>query len=211
MGTVKYENTCAVICGGDMISAQRLKSAADCGLIICADSGYDRALSAGVTPHLLVGDFDSVKAPIDSENTVKLPTQKDFTDTHAALDEGLKHGYKDFMIFCATGNRMDHTFANVALLKMLMDSSATGKIILETGYITLLKNGSLTLPKVSGYVSIFAFGGDAKGVTLEGFEYPLNDFYMKVGDSIGISNHIVSVHGTVTVKDGILLIFYDMT
>ena len=46
---------CSVICGspeGNLIGRPE-------GLIICADRGYDIAAAAGVTPDIVVGDFDS--------------------------------------------------------------------------------------------------------------------------------------------------------
>ena len=32
--------------------------------IICADSGYDKALQAGIKPDLILGDFDSLENPL---------------------------------------------------------------------------------------------------------------------------------------------------
>ena len=51
-------------------------------LIIAADAGEQACRQAGLTPHLLLGDFDSMPPPENPEvPLVRLPTEKDDTDT----------------------------------------------------------------------------------------------------------------------------------
>ena len=52
---------CYIICGGPepCMSAEISEGA----FIICADSGYDKALQAGTKPDLILGEFDSLENP----------------------------------------------------------------------------------------------------------------------------------------------------
>lgn len=105
------------------------------------------------------------------------------------------------------GGRPDHSFANLCTLKAVDEAGARGKILTDGGYITILTDGVLTLDKVEGaYVSLFPFGGDAEGVTLEGFAYPLNDYHMRVSVPIGVSNEQAADKARIFVRKGALLV-----
>ena len=65
---------CYIICGGPepCMSAEISEGA----FIICADSGYDKALQAGTKPDLILGDFDSLENPLpDNIETRTIPIQ----------------------------------------------------------------------------------------------------------------------------------------
>ena len=38
---------------------------------------------------------------------------KDVTDSHEAIEEGIKKGYKDFILYGCFGGREDHSFASI--------------------------------------------------------------------------------------------------
>ncbi|HIZ83549.1 MAG TPA: thiamine diphosphokinase [Firmicutes bacterium] len=176
--------------------------------IVCADAGLRHAEAMGIRPHLVLGDFDSYagQLPADAE-CLRLPAHKDDTDTHFAFREGLRRGYDSFLFCGAMGGRPDHSFANLCTLKAVDEAGARGKILTDGGYITILTDGVLTLDKVEGaYVSLFPFGGDAEGVTLEGFAYPLNDYHMRVSVPIGVSNEQAADKARIFVRKGALLV-----
>ena len=56
------------------------------------------------------------------------------------------------------------------------------------------------------FVSILPVKGDAKGITLEGFKYPLADANVKSFSSLGISNEIQADCGKIWVNEGTLLV-----
>ncbi|MBQ9247282.1 MAG: thiamine diphosphokinase, partial [Ruminococcus sp.] len=60
--------------------------------IIAADKGYDVALSLGLTPDLVVGDFDSLGSAPDAENVVRLQVRNDDTDVGHAVGMGFERG-----------------------------------------------------------------------------------------------------------------------
>ena len=105
--------TCYIVGAGEFYGELNLS---DGDIVIAADGGYDTLRELGVTPDLLVGDMDSVKAvPTDIEK-LRVPVEKDETDTYLCYLEGVRRGYSNFVILGGVGGREDHTFANFSLL-----------------------------------------------------------------------------------------------
>lgn len=178
----------------------------DC--MVCADSGLRHAQRLGLRPHLLLGDFDSYKGELPAGvEKISLPSHKDDTDTHFAVMEGMRRGFRDFLLCGALGGRPDHSFSNLCSLKAIDEAGCNGKLLTDGGFMVLLSDGALELQKTEGaYVSIFPFGGDALGVTLTGFLYPLTDYHMRTAAPIGVSNEQVDPTACIRVKKGTLLI-----
>ena len=75
--------------------------------------------------------------------------------------------------------------------------------------MTVIRNGSLTLPALDeGIVSVFCMGKDARGVTVRGLQYGLEQGTLTAGFPLGVSNHFVGTEAEITVEDGSLLILY---
>ena len=93
-------------------------------LVIAADKGYETLSRLGVHPGLVVGDFDSLGSVPDHPQVLRLPRVKDETDTGFALRQGLKRGYRRFVLLGCLGGRLDHTVANLQLLSWLSAQGA---------------------------------------------------------------------------------------
>ena len=77
--------------------------------------------------------------------------------------------------------------------------------------VTAVKNGKLTFPvSAKGILSLFCMGADARGVTLTGLKYPLENGTLSSGFPLGVSNHFIGQEATVQVKDGTVLALYDI-
>lgn len=205
MGIVK--DRCVIIGGGDC-SAEFLKSnITDTDYIICADGGYDYAISAGISPDLLIGDFDSITQVPDFANIIKLPVEKDITDCEAAYLQGKSGGFKSFIVFGGTGGRFEHTFANISVMANAVKAGFDFSVADEKHIFRCIYNSSLEIPyRENRQISVFAFGGEARGVYERGFHYPLDNAVLSPFEPLGISNDIVSDFGVITVKDGLLLV-----
>ena len=178
-------------------------------LVIAADGGLRHTQAIGLTPTLILGDFDSLGyTPAES---LVFPVEKDDTDAMLAVREGLARGCKEFYFYGRLdGKRLDHTIANFQTLQFLADRGATGYLIGEDYLVTVVKNGSLRFPATAtGILSLFCLGNDARGVTLEGVQYPLTDGTLTPGFPLGVSNHFVGAQATVSVRDGSLLVLWD--
>lgn len=210
MGIIKeVKKRCVIIAGGSIQNIDLLKkNINDHDFVICADSGYYHCIKADIVPDLLVGDFDSFagELPTDIE-TIKLPCEKDDTDLHHAVNVGLSWGFKNFALFGVFGGRPDHSMASLYTLNFVLKSNAYGKILGDGFEIQIIENSTLEINKnTQEYVSIFPFDGEAHGVTLEGFKYPLQNVTLSMSNPVGISNEVESDVAKVTVKYGTLVI-----
>ncbi len=207
MGTLKTR--CVIIGGGDC-SAELLKEHINLknDYIICADSGYDCAVFAGFAPDLLIGDFDSISAIPNDVNTITLPVEKDVTDCVAAYNEGIKLGFKSFILFGGTGGRFEHTFANISLMANASKSNVSFEIIDEKHIFRSITNSSIKIHrKENQQISVFAYGERAFGVTEKGLHYSLWDYTLDPFDgALGTSNDIIEAFGEISVRSGTLII-----
>jgi len=163
-----------------------------------------------VIPDLVLGDFDSLGTAPDGMTVVRLPVEKDDTDTLAAIREGLHRGCTRFRIYGGTGGkRPDHTLANLQSLLFLAKKGARGWLYDETSVYTVLRNGTLRLCG-SGDLSVFAMDGPACGVTLRGLKYGLEHAELTPDFPLGVSNAFWEETAEITVRDGTLLIWHGL-
>lgn len=178
--------------------------------LIAADGGFEYLRKLKIIPDMLIGDMDSIKQEyVGSEMEIKkLPREKDDTDMLAAMKEGLAAGCKEFYIYGALGGeRIDHSIANIQCLLYLHKHGAKGVLYGINDRIELLCNDKVCYPAtMEGILSVFAFGGDAKGVSEHGLKYSIQDAEMKMEFPIGISNEFIGQESMIEVKDGMLLL-----
>ena len=197
-GTIRYYSCCE-------------KYIADADLIICADGGARHAAGFGVTPHVLIGDFDSI-APDDFERfksmgvqMIKFPAEKDKTDTELAVDFAIEKGFKSIVIIGGIGTRLDHTLANVFLLKKMLDAGVEGMLADERNEAMLVRSG-LSMRREPGMkLTLLALSEKASGITTTGLYYPLADETLELGSTRGVSNEFEAETAGVSVTGGLLL------
>ena len=178
-------------------------------LIIAADGGYAQLERRGITPQLLVGDFDSLGYVPSHPHIVRHPVKKDDTDTALAIAEGWARGYRTFHIYGGMGGRLDHTLANLQLLVGLARRGGAGFLVGEESVAAAVCQGTLAFPAgYRGTVSVFAAGGPAEGVTLTGLLYPLEEARLTGEDSLGVSNEFLGPPARVQVRRGAALVLW---
>jgi len=185
--------------------------------VIAADGGYEALTSRGVTPDLVVGDFDSLTPDLMEDvsnhpNVVRSPAEKDETDMMLAVRQGLDRGYKTFVINGGLGGRLDQTVANIQILAYIAESGARGILLGLESCVTAIKNDEIRFGSNAargGTISIFSAGGKAEGVTLKGLKYPLENAIVTNDYPIGISNEFTGEPVTITVQTGTLIIIWD--
>ncbi len=184
-------------------------------LVIAADGGYRYLQNAGVRCDLLMGDLDSLPADtVIGTETKRYSPIKDDTDTMLALRHGLELGYRKFLLFGVFGGRFDHTVGTLQTVAFAAETGASVYAFEQTqdgrcaSYVTAVKNGTLAFPDTArGYLSLVAWGGEARGVTLEHLKYPLTDAALQPHVALGISNEFLpDASARVTVADGCLLV-----
>lgn len=194
----------AVIIGGGSISDYNyIKSKINSDdYIICADGGYNHAVKMGISPNIVLGDFDSiVDLPKDTEK-IRYPVRKDFTDGELAVRYANEYGFNNVLMLGMTGDRADHTITDILLLIQCKN----GCIIDDNNEIYLIRDDITIAGRTGDTVSILPVGGNLEGITTENLEYPLNNETLYFGESRGVSNVMCSDMCRVTVKKGIGLI-----
>ena len=87
-------NRCVIVGGAPIDNINVIKSyIKDNDYIICCDCGLRHCAPLGITPNLIVGDFDSYDNPMVSTETIVLPCEKDDTDSFFAVKEAYKRGH----------------------------------------------------------------------------------------------------------------------
>lgn len=188
-----------IICGGN-VGGYITDYIKHDDFIICADSGYDRAKMFGISPDIIIGDMDSIKETPSVENRIVYPARKDFTDSELVLSYALEHGYDEILMFGMIGTRMDHSLANITLLKQAKAVKAV--IIDENNEIYFAENEFTLSGNIGDTVSIVPFEGDISGVTTKGLDYPLDNDTVKCGTTLGVSNVMTDKVCTITIKNG---------
>ncbi len=178
--------------------------------VLAADGGYRHCLAAGLTPDLLLGDFDSLDDLPPELEAKKFPVEKDDTDTMLAIKLGLELGHRVFHLYGGTGGRMDHTLANLQALAYLAQAGARGYLYDARYVFTAIQNDRLFLPaRKEGIFSVFCLGAEARGVSISGAQYPLRGAPLSPFFPLGVSNHFQGQTVEISVEDGCLLIGWE--
>lgn len=181
--------------------------------IICADGGSNHAYKMEIVPNYIIGDLDSADTNVieyfRSHNVIfeKFPSKKNETDTELCIYQANKLGATKIDFIGALGGRVDHMLANVSLLYCIRNMNIVPRILTESEEMYIAIDEEVIIEgKVKDTLSVIPLGGDANGVTLSGFEYPLNNYNMKYGLPLGISNIMLADKCSVKVNKGSLLI-----
>ena len=202
-------DTCVIFGAGEYYGAPVVPNGA---FVVAADGGLDHVRELGVTADVVIGDFDSLtgRPPADGERTIALPAEKDDPDMLSALKIGWSHGCRTFHIHGGLGGRIDHTIANIQCLNYLKEHGASGRLIEAEEEVFLLRNETVTFDrKERGFLSLFSLGDRAEGVTIRNMKYLLNEAVVDNAFPVGVSNEFIGEAGSVTVKNGTLLVIVE--
>ena len=176
-------------------------------LICAADAGHLALLQAGIIPDLIIGDFDSSEFLEVNTEIIRLPVEKDDTDTVYCVKEGLKRGFKEFLIIGALGGkRISHTIANIQMLSMIREAGAYAEIIAGETTMFILTGGETHrfTPDSAGTVSFFSLSDEAV-VSLKNFYYSLEEGELTRYFPLGVSNHFIGKEAEIRVRSGEVL------
>jgi thiamine pyrophosphokinase len=182
-------------------------------IVIAADGGAQNALDAGVPPDTVIGDLDSLPDSVHADlrqagvRFLTHSARKDETDLELAIGHALERGATEIVILSGLGDRWDQSLANMLLLTLPALRDTPARIEDERHSIRAISSGMQT--RIEGAIgdtlSLITLGGDARGVTIEGCEYPLRDAVLPFGKTLGISNMLSEPAARVSVQEGIVL------
>jgi len=183
--------------------------------VIAADAGYTALTSRGIVPDVVIGDLDSLGEIPNHPNVIQSSKEKDDTDMMLAVKFGLLLGFTYFKINGGLGGRIDHTFSNIQTLAYLTEHGAIGKLYSNDACITAIKNSTYKIAAdkatAGKMISVFCKSERAKGVTIKGLKYPLENETLTNNNPIGISNEFTGADVSIEVKHGVLVIMWDNT
>ena len=178
-------------------------------MTVAADSGWNNAELLGVTPQILLGDFDSIGRDTlpKAEEILQVPPEKDRTDTQLAVDLALSRGANDFVLIGGLSGRLDHTLSNLSILEYLAERGAHAVMTDGFNRVRCLRNtGALIARSAYTYLSFIVVGEVAKGVSVDGCKYPLKNAKLKRTCQYAVSNEITGNCALVEVRHGALLV-----
>lgn len=192
----------AVIMGGADILDYSFYISRETDFVICADGGYKHALALGITPDVLLGDFDSILSPLpENVETHAYPPEKDKTDLQIAVEYAIDNGFSNIYTIGVFGGRTDHFLGNMGL--MLYAHQKGCKAVMEDADTWMcLLSGELRLEKHDKYfLSVIPVYEDVC-VSIQGVKYPLQNTRICRGDTLGISNEIIEEEAYIKISDG---------
>lgn len=202
----------AIICNGNITDYDYcLNIIKSVDYIICADGGTRHAYKMGLHPDLILGDFDSS----DNEylehyknlgiKMERYPKDKDKTDSHLCILKALDFSH-EIILIGATGSRLDHTMANISLLKLGLDKGVDIYIADSQNEIYLI-NKSITIKGKPGEIfSLLPISQSVEGICVYGAKYELNEAVMEIGDPYGTSNLFKQENVNIKIRSGYLLV-----
>lgn len=182
--------------------------------VIAVDGGALYAKQIGVLPNLIVGDFDTLDKKVLQEYKEKgiehatYPAEKDYTDTHLAVEIALQKKPTKITIVGGTGSRLDHTLGNIGLLLLALKRNVLMEIVDQNNRMYMIENECIIQKQSTygTYISLLPYSEVVSGITLTGFRYSMENETLSFGESRGISNELVEKEGKITVKKGFLLV-----
>lgn len=175
-------------------------------LVIAADAGLLNARKLGVKPSVLLGDFDSLGEPDsmdDGTELIRVPAEKDDTDTQLAVRVALERGAKEITIIGGLDGRLDHSLSTLAILEDLEQRHVHALVTSGKNRARFLRNNSTLIPR-SGfrYLSLIAADPTVKGVTVEGCKYPLKKAKLSRLNQYAVSNELTGNCALIDVRRG---------
>lgn len=203
------EHVCYIVGAAPMDG--RLPQPREGDFLIAADAGYTALTEAGLTPDLVIGDFDTLGAPPEHPNVITHDPVKDDTDMILAVRWALERGYREFEFYGVLGGkRLDLTVASFQTLRFLRMRGARGTLVGEGWTVTVFDHGTLRFPpQARGTLSVFCAGSPCTGVTLRGLRYTMRDGTLTGAYPMGVSNAFIGEPAEISVKKGMLYVLWQ--
>ncbi len=196
---------CIIVSGGDLCAIPDGLRSPD--YVIACDRGWQHAAALGVKPDLIVGDFDSAPPPDTDVPVERVPTRKDDTDTMLAVRRALEKGFRDIVICCALGGRLDHAFANIQSGAYIAAHGGRARLLGADTDILIFSAAQASFPRRDGWsLSVFALSDDCAGVAVRGAKYECEDTALHNTFPLGVSNVWTAEQAVVSARRGILMV-----
>lgn len=180
--------------------------------IICADGGARHLHKIRKVPTMIVGDLDSIDEDVilqykdQGVRFEKFPPKKDYTDMELAINYAIEFKPNELTIMGAIGSRLDHTMANIYMLVDIMKKGISCRMLNNKNEIRVISDTIEIRCNDDLNVSLIPLTEKVEGICLTGFEYPLDNETLYMGQSRGVSNKLKSLIGNISIKNGLLAV-----
>lgn len=199
---------CVIVSAAEIHNYEKIKTfLLPTDYYIFCDAGLNHQQLLGVTPDLIVGDFDSTTRPETTIETIQLPREKDDTDTFYAVKEALRRGFTDFLFLGVIGNRFDHSLCNISCLLFLYERNVTAKLLDDYSEMSVIGKEKVYINDDCSYFSLMNITGNVNDVTIKNAKYTLENAEIKASYMYGSSNEVLPGKiAEVSVQTGNLLL-----
>lgn len=185
-------------------------------LIIAADSGASTALDFGVSPAVVIGDFDSIDRQTGRVlrgkgcKFIVCDREKDETDTELAINYALEDNASEITILGGIeGDRIDHILANIFLLT----NTTTPIRCINGSTVVWAEKGPKTV-RITGHpkdiLSLIPLTSEVTDIKTDGLQYSLDHETLTMGKPRGVSNVLIKEQAVVTFGHGTLLLVHTI-
>ncbi len=200
---------CLGVLGGEAVSSEALRTWSHaCDATLAADRGLSLLQAAGLLPDVLIGDLDSVTG-LESlpDLLIHRDNDENRSDVEKLLAYAEKSKFREVVLICGHGGRLDHTLANFS---SALASSLIVRFVYPSDHSILLKAGFQGRFEVGRgrRVSMLPLGGPAT-VDFKGVQWPLTNQKLEFGKLVSLSNESAEKYIDVAVMDGAVLLIVD--
>lgn len=187
-------------------------------IIISADGGAKNSLEMNLIPDVVIGDMDSIKKETKAKlnlgskkiKYISSPAEKDKTDTHLAVEHAINLGTKKIIITGATGDRLDHSLANLIMLSSPFLKDIDIRILTDDSEIFVVRNSCSIKGEVGNIISLFSLSPYTFFVKTSGLKYKLENEKLLFSPVRGICNVFTEHVASIEIKKGILLVIKQL-
>lgn len=186
-------------------------------LLVAVDGGLQHVMNSGLTPHIIIGDLDSIDLSDleyfkhNGTDIVKFPVHKDETDLELAVEHVLKLGSEEILVLGATGGRIDHFLVNFLFFSNPKYQDVDIKILTKNSEVFYCKSRQIIEGASGEIVSLIPISEVVTGVQTAGLMYPLNGEDLLRWKSRGVSNQMIDPIAIIEFGSGELLCVHSFS
>jgi thiamine pyrophosphokinase len=171
-------------------------------MFLATDGAANWLAAAGIHPHIVLGDFDSLA----DESRSSLPSaefvcaaDQEASDLDKAIEHVIGRGAQRITITGASGGRADHSLTAISLL-LKYGAAVDVRVVEDSGELSLLLSEVVVEGERGDTVSLVVFDS-VHGITTDGLAWPLADESLHPG-SRGVSNRLTGTTGRISIREG---------
>lgn len=180
--------------------------------LVGVDGGNNYLSKLGLIPDLAIGDFDSINPTLlkkleSKTKVIHLRRQND-TDVEKALKYLIKNNFTDVILLGGTGDRLDHSIANIGFVLKYFDKIRISIIHYNSILIPLTGKVELNCWK-NEIISLYTFSPETI-VSSQGLKYKLNKTSLMIGKKDSTSNIATGTKVKLIIENGVVCVVRNL-